>query len=172
MPTAFTGHRPNKLNGYDPKDNKALLWRLHEAIMVQIEIHKEDVFITGMALGIDQWAAKIVLKIKETQYPQLKLVCAIPCKNHSSKWNEEGQRQWQEIINKADQVIYVSEEEYSPKLMQLRNQWMVDNSDRVIAVWDGTPGGTANCVKYAKKKLRSEHYLTILNPNEKRQITS
>lgn len=29
---------------------------------------------------------------------------------------------------------------------------MVDNSDIVCAVWDGTPGGTANCIKYCKSK--------------------
>lgn len=38
---------------------------------------------------------------------------------------------------------------------------MVDNSDFVIAVWDGTKGGTANCVRYAKK-LNKE--LVAINP--------
>lgn len=28
---------------------------------------------------------------------------------------------------------------------------MVDNSDAVIAVWDGTAGGTKNCFDYATK---------------------
>jgi hypothetical protein len=27
---------------------------------------------------------------------------------------------------------------------------MVDHADMVIALWDGTSGGTANCVNYAK----------------------
>ena len=35
--------------------------------------------------------------------------------------------------------------------MQKRNRYMVDNSDIVIAVWDGTPGGTENTVRYAEK---------------------
>ena len=34
--------------------------------------------------------------------------------------------------------------------MQERNEWMVNNCDVLIAVWDGTSGGTANCVKYAE----------------------
>lgn len=29
---------------------------------------------------------------------------------------------------------------------------MVDNSDTVIAVWDGSKSGTGNCVEYAKRK--------------------
>ena len=36
--------------------------------------------------------------------------------------------------------------------MQRRNEYMVDKADTLIAVWNGTSGGTANCVKYAKKK--------------------
>ena len=35
------------------------------------------------------------------------------------------------------------------------NGWMVDNSDAVIAVWNGTAGGTANTVDYARKLGRS-----------------
>lgn len=159
----FTGHRPNKLNGYDPKNNKELLWRLHETIMFHIEVYGVRTFVTGMALGIDQWAAKIVLKIKETQYPKLKLVCAIPCKNHSSKWSKQSQKEWQGIVDKADQVIYTSEDEYRPELMQKRNEWMVDNTERIIAVWDGTPGGTANCVRYAYKK-KGKNCITKVNP--------
>ena len=45
----------------------------------------------------------------------------------------------------------VSEEEYKPWLMQKRNEYMVDLADKVIAVWDSSKGGTANCVKYAEK---------------------
>lgn len=45
----------------------------------------------------------------------------------------------------------VSDEEYKPWLMQKRNEYMVDLADKVIAVWDGSKSGTANCVKYAEK---------------------
>jgi hypothetical protein len=38
---------------------------------------------------------------------------------------------------------------------------MVHNSNYVIAVWDGTKGGTGNCVNYA---LRLNKQITMLNP--------
>ena len=44
---------------------------------------------------------------------------------------------------------------YKPYLMQTRNMHMVDNSEDIIAVWDGTAGGTGNCVKYAEKVGRN-----------------
>lgn len=54
------------------------------------------------------------------------------------------------MLNKADRLTLVTNEEYAPYLMQKRNEYMVDLSDKVIAVWNGKSGGTANCVKYAK----------------------
>lgn len=151
MIACFTGHRPNKLNGYNPKDNKELLWRIHDCIIEHIEKYGVDTFINGVALGVDQWSAKIVIRLKE-KYPNLKLISAVPCNNHSSKWNKQGKKDWYHIIDNSDQVVYVSEEEYSPWLMQKRNEWMVDRSQYIIAVWDGSDGGTGNCVKYAKKQ--------------------
>ncbi len=158
----FTGHRPNKLHGYDPfsEGNKEMLFTLREIIINHIELHNVDTFISGMALGIDMWAARIVLKLKE-KYPHIKLIAAVPCKNHPNKWPKKSQDEWQSIIDRADTVHYVSEDEYTPWCMQERNKWMVDNSNYVIAVWDGTKGGTANCVNYAKKKNRT---ITKLHP--------
>lgn len=65
------------------------------------------------------------------------------------------------IINESDEVYYVSEERYTHWCMNKRNEWMVDNSDLVIAVWDGTKGGTANCVRYAVKQGKE---ITKLEP--------
>lgn len=156
----FTGHRPDKLKGYLPEQNKELLWKLHAEIVRHIEELNIDTFINGLALGIDQWAAKIVIKLKE-KYPHIKLISAVPCKNHPCKWRKNDQETWQDIVDKSDQVIYVSEEEYKPYLMQKRNEWMVNNSKSVIAVWDGTEGGTGNCVKFAEKQKKN---ITIIEP--------
>jgi uncharacterized phage-like protein YoqJ len=36
--------------------------------------------------------------------------------------------------------------------MQKRNEYIVDNSSLLLSLWDGTSGGTKNCLDYAKKK--------------------
>lgn len=56
------------------------------------------------------------------------------------------------ILKKADVVKLITGEDYKPWLMKKRNEYMVDLADKVIAVWDGSKGGTYNCVKYAEKK--------------------
>lgn len=156
----FTGHRPNKLKGYKALDNIELLLKLKELIVYHIEVKKVDTFISGMALGIDMWSARIVLKLKE-EYPHIKLISAIPCDKQYSKWFKESVDEWKDIISKADKVVYVSKETYTKWCMQKRNEYMVDNSNYVIAVWDKSSGGTGNCVKYAKDKNKE---ITILNP--------
>ena len=73
-----------------------------------------------------------VLELKNEGY-DIKLHCAIPCKNHSCKWIKESVDQYNYILSKADIVKLVSDEEYKPWLMQKRNEYMVDLADRVIA---------------------------------------
>jgi len=51
--------------------------------------------------------------------------------------------------------------------LQKRNEWMVDNSDAVIAVWDGTPGGPGNTVDYARKFGRSVLVIDPIKQTEK-----
>ena len=40
---------------------------------------------------------------------------------------------------------------YAAWKMQKRNEWMADKATRIVALWDGSPGGTANCIAYASK---------------------
>ena len=47
------------------------------------------------------------------------------------------------------------QEEYTRGCMQKRNKYMVDNSQYVIAVWDGSKSGTFNTLKYARKLKRN-----------------
>jgi len=57
--------------------------------------------------------------------------------------------------------------EYKASKMQKRNIWIVDNSDGLVAVWDGTPGGTANCVEYARNKSRETNKkIFYINPQD------
>ena len=51
----------------------------------------------------------------------------------------------------ADYVKYICPE-YCKDCFQTRNEWMVNHSAKVIAVFNGEKGGTANTVKYASLK--------------------
>lgn len=156
----FTGHRPQKL-GYGENSIQCdeLKSKLEELIIELIE--KEDVthFISGVALGVDTYAANIVLNLK-TQYPDITLECAIPCENQAAKWNERDRDVYYDLISKCDKETLL-QQKYSSDCMQKRNEYMVDNSDYVIAVWNGKPSGTGNTVKCAKKSNKT---VLLVNP--------
>lgn len=160
---AFTGHRPEKLFGYDYRieGNRKMLMELKSTIEMYITRRGVNTFISGMALGTDIWSAQTVLALKK-KYPNIKLVCAIPCANHPSKWKPKDVEVWHKVVEQADYVHMVSEEEYTAWCMDVRNRWMVDNANYVIGVWDGTKGGTYNCLKYAVKRDRT---IMHLNPH-------
>lgn len=149
MKICVTGHRPDKLYGYKLSDPKYV--KLKERFKELLIQNNCTEAITGMALGADMVFALAVLELKKQSY-DIKLHCAIPCRNHSCKWTKSYQDLYNYILNKADIVKLVTDEDYKPWLMQKRNEYMVDLADKVIAVWDGSKGGTYNCVKYAEKK--------------------
>lgn len=136
---AATGHRPDKLGGYD-------LGVRHRAVALAIDFMRRespDRVISGMALGWDWAWATAALRLG------IPVTAAVPFDGHYQYWNEITQRNYMVLLRKCTEVIYVCTPGYSAKKMQRRNEWMVDRASRVVALWDGSDGGTANCVRYA-----------------------
>lgn len=158
----FTGHRPDKLGGFDP--NNPLAKKVKEKLKASIVdcISKGyDTFISGGALGVDQWAAEIVIDLKNQH--NIKLVIAKPFPSQDKVWNDIAKKIFQNICSKADSIVDVSPDPYAAWKMQARNEYMIKNSSLVIAVYDGTEGGTGNAVKSALKKNKAIIYI---NPND------
>lgn len=160
----FTGHRPQKLPfGFNEQDERCIKLKeaLKEKIVRMIEENGVTDFVSGMAIGTDVFAAEIVLELKK-QYPQLWLECAIPCETQAAKWREADRDRYFDIISRCGKETLL-QTRYTPDCMQNRNKYMVDKSDYIIAVWDGTPSGTGNTVRYAKK---CDKEVIIINPKE------
>lgn len=141
----FTGHRPAKL-AYSENEIKLLLENaIDNAIAAGFVT-----FITGMAMGVDIWAAEIVLE-KRKNNGCLHLICAVPHPDFEKRRNEFEQKRYKNIIENADYVTTVCGG-YFNGVYQVRNKFMVDRSNLVIAVWNGAPSGTKNTVDYAVSK--------------------
>lgn len=148
---AVTGHRPNKLFGYDLNNSSwiKLGFIFRELILDRIKTYSHVELITGMALGVDQVFGLVGVKLKKQQYP-VKIHAAIPCLGQEKKWPNK--IYWEYIKNNADIVKYVSNNTYDKTCMQKRNMYMVDLCDELFAVCNLTPSGTLNCINYAMKK--------------------
>ncbi len=142
MIVAFTGHRPDKLGGY--KLPNPTYMRVCKEIDKLLKELKPEKVITGMALGVDQWAAMIAHKLG------IPFLAAIPFEKQETKWPEESQKTWRLLRKLASEEVIVSPGGYSAEKLQTRNQWMVDHCDKLIAIWNGSSGGTENCINYAK----------------------
>lgn len=89
------------------------------------------------------------------------ITAAVPFAGQESQWPAASQKLYRDLLAKAARVEVVSSGGYAASKMQRRNEWMVDHCDRLLAVWDGTPGGTANCIGYALAKRKPITYITI-----------
>lgn len=141
----FTGHRPEKLSISETEARPLL----EKAINTAIE-NGFTTFITGMAQGIDIWAAEIVLQ-KRNHNAALHLICAVPHPGFENKRSEYEKERYMHIIQNADYAATISDH-YFRACYQRRNEFMVDHSNLVIAVWNGTPSGTKNTIDYANRK--------------------
>ena len=141
----FTGHRPDKME-LDEKEIKPLLEKAIDDAIADGYV----TFITGMAMGMDIWAAEIVLERKKTN-KDLHLICALPHPNFESGRSMTEKMRFNKIIKKADLIKEINDH-YFTGCYQVRNEWMVDRSNFVIAVFNGQKSGTKNTVDYAKRK--------------------
>lgn len=141
----FTGHRPEKLDIGEEESKIKLRIAIQKAIN-----DGYTTFISGMARGIDMWAAEIVIEERKKN-DGIKLICASPFEGFEKSWELDEKQRYNNILKNADYIKYVCSH-YSRQCFQIRNVWMVDHSARVIAAYNGERGGTRNTVQYATKK--------------------
>ena len=122
----FTGHRPEKLQAPEGVVTAALEKEIRQAIADGF-----NVFITGMARGVDIWAAEIVLRLRDAG-EAVRLICACPYQGFERGWKQSWQERYQAILSAADLVRFICP------------------GYRVIAVWNGQPSGTKNTLDYAR----------------------
>lgn len=144
-----TGHRPTKLGGYG-SDATALRRRVAHMWLAAL---KPRGIIDGMAQGFD---LDIVEECLSLSIPYL---ACIPCDQHESMWPEHVQRRYRELRALAAKVEVVTPGRYTPSCMQTRNVFMVERAvshalgrSLLLAMWDGSQGGTYNCLAYAQTK--------------------
>lgn len=141
MIVAATGHRPDKLGGYGivPATRRLILARSW------LEVVRPSRVISGMALGWDQAWAQAAVDLG------IPFVAAVPFVGQERAWPPMSQAAFGYLMQRAAEVVIVSSGGYSVAAMHARNHWMVDHCDLLVALWDGSDGGTAGCVRYAQR---------------------
>ncbi len=140
----FTGHRK-----IPSEKLSTISKRLEDAVIFYIE-QGYCYFGAGGAMGFDTLAAQTVLKLKR-QYPKIKLILVLPCKDQASRWSPQEITEYDRIKASADKIVYTSEHYYNG-CMHKRNRYLIDNSSLCICYLTKRSGGTAYTVQYAEKQ--------------------
>ena len=151
---AFTGHRPKGL-GYPESDERctALKEKLRSLILKLIEEEGVTHFISGMAQGVDMYAAEIVLELKK-QYPQITLECAIPYERQAVRWPEALRNRYFSIAERCDKETML-QTHYTQDCLRNRNRYMVEHADMVLAVCNmRRQSGTRQTVWFAQNRRK------------------
>lgn len=167
MVCAFTGYRPEKFSfGYDETHPDCV--RLKEVLAREISRLAEDgygTFLSGMAMGVDLWAAEAVLSQRERR-PDLRLEAVIPHPGQERAWSDGWQQRYRRVRGLADREVVVSPR-YLPGCMGARNRYLVDHSDLLFAVFSGIRGGTSGTIDYAASRGRD---ILLLRPDNFRVL--
>jgi len=152
MVCAFTGYRPEKFAFGDDETHPDCV-RLRGILLREIrrlcDLGFTD-FLSGMAMGTDLWCAEAVLSLRDQGLP-VRLTAVLPHPEQTRSWPEHWAVRHRAVLARADESVTVSPC-YTRACMELRNHWLVDHADLVLAVYSGKPGGTAHTIDYAARK--------------------
>lgn len=141
---AGTGHRPDKIGGYTQVAED----RVYNLAYDTLKALQPDIVISGMAIGWDQALAQAALDLK------IPLHAYVPFEGQESRWPMMVRENYWRIRHKATHVNIICEGDYASWKMQKRNEAMVRDCTAILALWNGSSGGTANCVFYAQRQRK------------------
>ena len=164
---AITGHRPTRFK-YNENNNgcRRLKRRLKDQL---VSLYEQGVrrFYIGGALGVDMWSGELLLELKEQpEYSEIELVLALPYSGHDAGWDKRSRYRLSVLRQHSAEVLVVGSTENPPAVnYKLRNQYMVDHADCLLAVYDNERNlrsGTMQTVNYARKKKLP---ITLIHPD-------
>ncbi len=116
-------------------------------------------FLNGMAIGFDLTTAELLLDLKK-EYPFIKLIACIPCRGQEKYYSKENKTRYQSVLSRADEIVFLSDGYYQG-CMQVRDKYMAERADRMLAYCKKKEGGTAYTVR-CFKKLRPDGKIIFL----------
>ncbi|SFQ95139.1 hypothetical protein SAMN04488564_10139 [Lentzea waywayandensis] len=138
---AITGHR-----GLSAE----LEARIDEMIRASVAEHGDVVGVSCLADGADAVFAQAVLDVGGA------LVAVLPASKYRETLPEDYRSVYDALLARAAKVVQLEYVTPDPHAYMEAGKRMVDESDSLLAVWDGLPGrgpgGTADVVAYARSR--------------------
>lgn len=142
----FTGHRVLKKDINVDNVDKVIQNLIDKGI---------NTFLVGMALGFDLLCFERLLLKKDQN---IKIVACIPCRGQELKYPLKEKEKYYNFLEQADEKIYMFEE-YENGCMFVRNRFLVDNSNIIVAYVYKKSGGAYYTINYAEKRRKEIIYI-------------
>lgn len=110
------------------------------------------VFLCGLQRGFEMISAEVALELKE-KYPEIQVIGVMPSLHMEEKWESADQVRFRNIINKLDNVHYISYGIIGWICYLETDKERIRRSSLVIALYNGSPFGiTKEEIDYAKEQ--------------------
>ena len=155
MVVSFTGHRPDKITGWAHSPEvveRTIREAVAREIVRQCECGAKE-FVSGMAPGFDLWAADEVDRLRKEGVisPATRLTLAIPYPHFERSFEVAHHPLYNHIVEVAEEVVYVSQH-YHKGCYAMRNDFLVERADTLIAYYEGIEGGTRYTLRKGQRK--------------------
>ena len=154
---AITGHR-------DMVETEELRQKVLGFFTELLGKNDELVLLSPLADGADRFVAKIFLELQK-EHKHLSLIVPMPFsqERYMLDFDEASQKEFLELLEAADGSFQIPSRGDKP--YQELGKYIVNVSDTLLALWDGTyngkAGGTGDVVEYAQGMGKAEvvHFL-------------
>ena len=155
MTIAVTGHR-------DVVIDETLLLQLDDFFRKMSKKYEHIILLSALADGADQCVAESALK-----YENIDLKVPLPLRQELYLETIENKKNFDTLSKNAKEIFEVPKVCENP--YENLGYYLVDNSDMLLALWDGDYngklGGTGEVLKYAKGLKKSIVHIDVTRQN-------
>ncbi len=164
-----TGYKPHELGIFDDKHPgvRFIKKALENRLVALLDDGLEWVIISGQ-LGIEAWAAEVVIDLKK-EYTDLKYAVITPFTDQEKNWNDMKKEKYHTLIAKADYHTSLTKRPYeAPWQFIEKDKFFMRNSDGILIVYDEENDGSPKFVKKAAEKYaeRSDYQVLTISADD------
>lgn len=138
----FTGHRDI------PADRLQMVMTGTEAKVRELISQGYRYFGIGGAMGYDTIVAEMLFRLREREYPWIRIILVYPFDGFISRWNNKQKATYERLLPMYDKRVCVCKSA-SREAYLARDRHLVDYSSACIAYCTRQTGGTAYTIRYA-----------------------
>ncbi|MBM7840242.1 putative phage-like protein YoqJ [Alkalihalobacillus xiaoxiensis] len=165
-----TGYKAHELGVFSEK-HVGISWikkTLEKRIRSYVEEGLEWVVTSGQT-GVEQWAIDVVISMRESEYPELRLAVLPPFEQQEANWKDETKALYIERLAKADFVQCISKRPYeNPNQLKQKNEYLVQKTDAMLVLYDDLMEGSP--LFYIRAAQVQNKPIVFISPDEVEEI--